>query len=123
MAVIVDSNWASRVIDAAVLAVVAVLLLNWWPGEIITDQIGIRLNGLLGREKTRIPWKDVGEVVPAMELGGSFGTSLSLRTDTLEIRSLESKLRIVHTPRHPDRNRLLHEIKMRGIQSAPTAGG
>jgi len=117
LAVVVGDTWLVKILDASALLAATLLLIHWWPSEIVTDQQGVHLRGILGLRRRLIPWKDVGAVQAGNEAGSRIAASMGLRTDTLEIRSRTRPLRIVHTPRHGDRERLLHEIRMHGVRA------
>ena len=102
--------------EVVALVLFTVLLLRCWPHEIVVDQYGVHSLSPFGVGGRHIPWSEVALVRPAFELGAGWAARLRLRTDTLEIYSSDSRHKVVHTPRHPDRQRLLFELKQRGVE-------
>jgi hypothetical protein len=105
-----------RAWTSAVTLTMIVLVALLWPRHLEIDQHGIRMNRLFGLGHTSIPWRDLEPPVQGRELlHAAWMERLGIRGDTLVFRSKTTGATIVHTPRHPDRKRLLNELKRRGI--------
>lgn len=114
--------WWWRVVEGAVELGVSVLYLWWWPREIVSMSTGLRQAGWLWKKETRIGWKEMKEAEEGWELGGARAAELGLRTDTLVMRGADGA-EIVHTPRHPDRERLVRDMKQSAAQLKRSAPG
>lgn len=104
---------SARAFDAALLALLLIFKLRHWPRQIVADQFGLHSLGLFNFWNVRIPWHDV-ESAASTEIPFFGPSPLGLRNDTLEFRARSGGARIVHTPHHPDRDRLLREVRLRG---------
>ncbi len=102
-------------IDGAVLLAVSIFMLQLWPPEIRTDRMGLHVHGMFGRLRYSLAWKDVAHIEPGVE-GGAVARMLKLRADILVISNEDGSVRVVHTPRHADRDRLLREMKQWGVK-------
>lgn len=109
-----ESDW-KNVFNATVITVSVAFKLFNWPGEIVADQFGIHSRGRIPGTKIHIPWNELGAVRPSTQVPGFGPFALGLRNDTLELVSKDGKSVIVHTPCHPDRDRLLREPQLRGV--------
>lgn len=101
--------------DAAIIGLSVILKALIWPPEIVLDQFGLHSCGLVSLFNTHIPWKEVGTVRPSVEVPGFGPKFLGLRNDALEVHSKVGSARVVHTPHHPDRDRLVREVRLRGV--------
>jgi hypothetical protein len=105
-----------RARDSMALLVVMLLVALLWPRHLSIDQHGIRMAGFFGIGKTRIPWSDLDPPADGREmLHARWMERLGIRGRTLVFRSRVTGARVVHTPRHPDRARLLRELERRGV--------
>lgn len=110
--------------DASIIITAALFLLACWPTELTLDPGGIRRNKALRVGTVQLPWKEIASAKPGRELGGEWAAAIGLRTDTLVLRGASLPLRIVHTPRHTDRARLLLELSQHGVPAprSPESG-
>lgn len=115
LSVAVSRTWRDYTIDAVALLAICIFLLRLWPPEIRTDRTGLHLHGMFGRPFCSLLWKDVAHVEPGVE-GGAVARRLKLRADILVVSNEDGSVRIVHTPRHADRERLLCEMKQWGVK-------
>ena len=99
--------------DATVVCLLVALKLHWWPRELVADQFGLHSCGIFSRRNIHIPWHEVGAVRPSTEVPGFGPSALGLRNDTLEFQSIDGSARVIHTPHHPDRDRLVREARLR----------
>lgn len=96
---------ASGVPTLALLSVIYFV----WPRRISLGERGVWQYNLLGRQKFMIPWSDLAEPAESVELA-LFSKSPRAgfaSTQTVVLASTTLPLRIVHTPRHSDRDRFL----------------
>jgi hypothetical protein len=115
-AVALSRTWSDCRVEIATLCVVSLLLTRLWPTELRSDQTGLHERSLF-REQRVLAWKDVASVTPGEEFHGPWLTRYGLRTDTLIVSDASGLTRIVHTPRHPDRERLLREMRQWGVRA------
>lgn len=112
----IGATWLNRAIDAVLLITSTLVYLKTWPRVLVTDQFGLHKLGWRTSSRISIPWKEIETVEPGRELGGEKAASMGFATDTLVIGDSSGR-RIVHTPRHPDRARLLLEMRQHGVKT------
>lgn len=98
--------------ELGVIAALSVLYWTQWPVEIVCGPDEIETFGLLGRRTCLIRWDEVGAIEEGHEVRG-LGARWGLRSDVLRIVSEDGRRVIVHTPRHPDRDRFRRECGLR----------
>lgn len=108
-----EKHWM-WLIDAILISAVAIFLIYAWPSEIITDQHGIHARRFFGLFSSYIEWSEVRGVTLIQEFGG-LGARVGASSESLLITDRTGILKITHTPRHPDRQRLLLELKQHGV--------
>jgi len=113
--IVIGGRTTVQVFAGAVLFLSVAFKLFFWPKQIITDQFGLHSMGLIPGGATHIAWQDIGAVLPATEVPGFGNLVFGFRNDTLEFHSKDHSARVVHTPNHPDRDRLLLEVRHRGV--------
>jgi hypothetical protein len=101
--------------EAVVITIAVAFKLFCWPAEIVADQFGIHSNGRVPGSRIQIPWNELGAIRPSTQVRGFGPLALGLRNDTIEVVSMDGNSVIVHTPCHPDRDRLLREPHLRGV--------
>lgn len=111
LAILYFTTWYWGVFDAVLLISLTWLELRVWPCDITSNPEGLRQLNMLGREVLLLGWNEIQTLEEARELGGETAASLGLATDTLIIRGKDQTKTIVHTPRHPDRDRLRREFQ------------
>lgn len=111
LSIFIDSPWYWRVFDAVVIVSVTYFELRCWPGDITSNPEGLRQFNPFGRLVAFIPWNEVKAIEESHELGGPAAASYGLATDIMVIRGASPAQIIVHTPRHPDRERLRREFQ------------
>jgi hypothetical protein len=105
-----------RVWTSGLLTVVMVLVALLWPRQIAIDQNAIRIKGPFGIGEKSIPWRDLDPPQPGREiLWAPWMKKFGIRGETLVFRNKFTGATVIHTSRHPDRARLLNELKRRGI--------
>lgn len=109
-----ESIWKDA-FEAAVITIAVGFKLFHWPAEIVADQFGLHSNGRIPGRKCHIPWNQLGAIRPSTQVRGFGPLALGLRNDTIELVSKDGNSVIVHTPCHPDRDRLLREPHLRGV--------
>ena len=85
------------------------LVFSVWPRRISLGERGVWQYNLLGRQKFMIPWNELAEPAESVELA-LFSKSPRAgfaSNQTVVLASNKLALRIVHTPRHSDRDRFL----------------
>lgn len=111
LAVVFYSTWPWAVFDAVLLTGVTWFALKAWPCDITSNPEGLRQLNIFGREAVLIHWNEVQSLEEGRELGGEQAASLGLATDILVVRGKHPGQVIVHTQRHPDRDRLRREFQ------------
>lgn len=101
---------------AVVLISTTALYIHLWPTTLVTDQTGLHGLWLLGRRRQFIGWNDVGALSEESELGMDWAVKLRVRVDQLVVSNRDGTVRIAHTPRHPDRQRMLKEFHLHGVK-------
>jgi hypothetical protein len=119
LTIVITSPSHVRLMDALVLSGLTIAYFRVWPGDITSDPQGLRAYNMFGRLLTFIPWPDIQSVEHGHGFGGRIAAALGLTTDILIIRSSSSSSSIVHSSRHPDRQRLLRELEAHKIPVAP----
>ncbi|MBI4893996.1 MAG: hypothetical protein HY821_25485 [Acidobacteria bacterium] len=114
----ITSPWQIRAFDFLILGVVSFLEIRAWPREITLDPGGIQLLNLLGKPLRSIAWHEITAMEESHEFGGALARALGLTTDTLVVRTADPFHSIVHTSRHPDRDRLLREYRQQQKSAA-----
>ena len=104
-----------QVFGAITICLLVAFKLHFWPREIVADQFGIHSIGLFSPGNVHIAWQEVCAIRPSTEVPGFGPRVLGLRNDTLEFESLDASARVVHTSHHPDRDRLVREVALRGV--------
>jgi len=112
----VGAPWWNRVLDVILLLGTSLVYLKTWPRVLVTDQFGLHKLGWRAKSRISIAWNEIQSVQPGRELGGDAAAGMGLATDTLVITGSQPGQRIVHTPRHPDRARLLLEMRQHGVK-------
>ena len=115
----IESPWYNRLFDAILLVSLTWFEIRAWPGDITSGPIGLRQLNIFGQEVRLIPWNEIQAIEDGHELGGAAAASFGLATDTLVIHGRSPSAAIVHTPRHPDRDRLRREFQSYKV-SLPT---
>ena len=113
--VFADAGTWNYAIDGAVIGLSVILKAIVWPREIVIDQFGLHSCGLFSLFNTHIPWNEVGAVRSSTEVPGFGPRFLGFRNDALKVQSKDGSARVVHTPHHPDRDRLVREVRLRGV--------
>jgi hypothetical protein len=85
------------------------LIFSVWPRRIVLGERGVWQYSLLGRQKFMIPWNELVEPAESVELPlfSKSPRSGFAANQTVVLASNQLPLRIVHTPRHSDRDRFL----------------
>lgn len=110
LSILVDAPWYLRCLDAVILLSVTYFELRCWPGDITSNPHGLHQYNIAGKQVTFIAWNEVQTIEEGHEAGGPAADSLGLSTDILVVRGAEPAQTIIHTSRHPDRDRLRREF-------------
>lgn len=111
LSIVIESPWHIRLFDAVLLISLTWFEVRCWPCDILSDPRGLRQMNLLGRQSRFLPWNEIQAVEERHELGGAAAARFGLATGILVIRGADPSQAIVHTPRHPDRERLRREFQ------------
>lgn len=109
------SQGVQAVLETLALLLLAGLVAKVWPKRITTDQFGVQKANLLGFRSVSIAWTDLAPVETGSELSlvSRMAPGL-LDAKTVVVRDALGTKRVVHTPRHSDRDRFLTELKKHG---------
>jgi hypothetical protein len=94
------------------------LYIHWWPTTLVTDQRGLHSLWILGRRRQFIAWDEIGEISDGFELGMEWAAALGVTVDVLVVSNLAGDVKIAHTSRHPDRERMLKEFQLHGVAAS-----
>lgn len=111
LSIVIESPWYMRVFDALLLISLTWFEVRAWPCDILSDPRGLYRMNIAGRQACFLPWNEIQAVEDGHELGGAAAAAYGLATDVLIIRGASPSKAIIHTPRHPDRERLRREFQ------------
>jgi hypothetical protein len=94
------------------------LISRYWPCQIVLGERGVWQYSILGRRRLLIAWDDLEDPEAGGELGGRERVG-SLTNQAVRLKSKTKRLRIMHTPRHDDRERFIKLVRQR-IANPPT---
>ncbi len=113
---------AMRLGFGAPLLLVLIAIARMWPRRISLGELGVWQYGIFGRQKYMIAWDDMAPAQESVELrilSAQARTGFAANR-TVVLHSASGQLRIVHTPRHSDRERFLLLARQR-IARPPVA--
>jgi hypothetical protein len=114
-AVVSPGTFVYNCLAALLLVVTTALYLRLWPRTLVTDQTGLHAFWIFGLRRQFISWVDLGFVEEEFSLGMAWPARLGLRVDQLAVVSRDGLVRIAHTPIHPDRERMLKDFQLHGV--------
>ena len=104
--VVTRASLGTLIVDWVILSGTTFLLLWLWPPTLVTDQSGLRSNGLVHGRQLCIAWEQFGSI------------NLLNGGQTLEVRSLDGAASIRHTALHTDRERIVLQFRQHGVDCA-----
>lgn len=106
------SSGARALLETLPLLLMLALVGRAWPRRITTDQYGVQRANLLGLRSVSIHWDELAPLQMRREL--RFASNSLLDAKTVVLRDTQGTKRIVHTPRHADRDRFVNELRKHG---------